>query len=440
MLNSAIGNNPNGGAPSGISADVYARVEQVMSAQNKGAVKLNAALTRDQTKLSALGQVRTALSAFQAIAQRLAGAGLSTSATSSAKDVLSASANGQAVGGTYAVEVKQLARGQTLLGAVQAGADSPIGTGAPAVIKVEFGSVDGKDFTPGAPKSGKTITIDSGNNTLQGMAAAFKAAGIDAQVVKSGNGFALALAGQSGAANSMRISVSGDAAVKDLLSYNPAGGKGGLSQTLAAQDALLSVDGKAVKSASNSVATALVGATLNLTATGTTSVVVAKDPGQIAANVAGLVSAYNHLNGQLQTLQKGDLKSDTALGQVGNQLTQVLQSGALAGAGVSVDKSGNLALDNAKLKAAIAANPEAVAKLFTNGGVADQFAAKITALTGDSGSLQRETVAVGKEVGALNVKKAVLTKALTAQANALVKLYSQQDQAGGPTSLFDFMA
>ncbi|MFM9435456.1 flagellar hook-associated protein 2 [Janthinobacterium sp. CG_23.3] len=459
MFSSAINNtnpyNANAGATQGgVSADVYARVEKVMASQGKGVAKLNSALTRDQTKLSALGQLHTALAKFQSIAQGMAGGGLATSATSSAKGVLGARTTGQAASGSYAVDVKQLAQAQVLASAEQKSADAAIGSGAPAVITVEFGRTDGASFAPGDDKTGKTITIKNGNNTLQGIAAAFKEAGIDAKVVKSGDGFALTLNGQSGAAGSMRISVSGDAAVKDLLSHSPGAAKG-MSQSVAAQDALLSVNGTEIKSAVNTLGAAIAGVRLELTGMGATSVVVAKDPGQIAGNVAGLVSAYNSMNAKLQSLKGGELKSDLALSQASSQMGQVLTSGGngvptsvLAKIGVSIGKNGELVLDEKKLNSAIAADPDAVSKLFTDNGrgVADQFAAKIGALTGDSGMLKKEVASVGREITTLTGKKAVMTKALTAQANALVQLYSQQAQSGGgygagpSRSLFDFMA
>ena len=431
------------------SAAVYARVQRVMASQNTGVVKLNAALAHDQTRLSALGQLSGALSGLQAIAQALGGAGLSTSATASSPGVLAAVASGAAASGSHAVDVQQLAQGQSLSSAVQAGAGTAIGSGAKTVIKVEFGTTAGNGFTPNGAAGSKTLTIDSSNNTLQGIAAALKSAGIDASVVASGKGVALSINGPSGSANSMRVSVGGDAALKDLLAYNPSGIKK-LNQGVPAQDALLTLDGKDIKSASNTLTGALAGTTLSLTATGKTNVLVAQDSSKIAGNIGTLVGAYNSLNAKLKSLQQGDLKSDLALGQVSSQLSQLLQAGgtsvaALAGAGISIARNGDLQIDASKLDSAVAADPGAVGKLFTNNGkgIADQLVARIALLTGDSGAISRETGTAGADLAALNGKKADLGKALTAQATALAKLYSQQEQAsanGAGTSLFDFMA
>ncbi|MES2743464.1 MAG: flagellar filament capping protein FliD [Pseudomonadota bacterium] len=438
------------------SADVYAKVERLMASQNGGVVKLNTSLARDQTKLSGLGQLHSALTRFQTLAQGLSGAGLSTSASATSKDVLTVSTGGKAVSGRYAVDVLQLAQAQVLRTGSQPSADAAIGTGAPAVIQIEFGSTDGRDFTPGHGQAAKSITIDSGNNSLKGIAAALKEAGIDASVVQSANGFALSLNGPSGAAGSMRISVTGDAATRNLLAYSPGGPSDNVTQVAVAQDALLKIDGKDVNSASNTLSDAIAGVSLSLTAKGSTKVVVARDATRIASNVGSLISAYNSLNAKLQSLQKGELKSDTALGQVSSQLSQIVKSGgvagsALASAGVTADKDGNLQLDDAKLKAAIAADPDALGKLFSNDGkgLTDQLIAKIGALTGDNGGIRKEVATVGKDIAALNGKKAVLAKAMTAQATALVQFYAQQEKSGlsnalpgmtgGATSLFDFM-
>ena len=438
------------------SAEVYAKVEKQMLSQNTGVTKLNNNLTRDQTKLSALGQLQSALAKFQGVAQNMAGSGLGTSATSSTAGVVGATTNDKAVNGTYAIDVKQLAQGQTLATAAQKASNTAIGTGATAQIKIELGSVDGKQFSAGDGKA-ITLTIDSSNNTLEGIAAALKKAGVDASVIKGEDGYTLTMNGKSGADNSMRISVTGDAAISNLLTYSPSASKG-MQQTTAAQDALATVAGKEVKSASNTLTTAIDGVTVELKAKGETNLVVAKDSSQIASNVASFVKAYNELNTKMQSLQEGDLKYDTALKQVSTQMSQVLRTASngvpvsvLASAGVTLGKSGELVLDEKKLKSAIDADPDAVSKLFTNNGkgVADQFGSKIGELTGTSSLITKEVQTVGKEITTLNTKKAELAKALTAQAEALVKLYSAQEQMGigsvlpgytGKSSLFDFLA
>lgn len=441
--------NTTSSTSSGVSTDVYNRVAQTMAPASAAANKVNASITKDQTKLSALGQLQSALSNFQQLVAGLTGDGLSTSAASSAKTVLTATSTGSAKAGTYAVDVKQLAQGQFLTSDDFAtDANGKVGTGATTTVKIDFGTAGGdKGFVANAALTSKSVTIDASNNTPDGIAAAFKAAGVDVSVVKGKNGeYSLSIAGATGAANSMRISVSGDAALKNLLAYDPTGTQK-LTQTSAAQDAILTVDGgKEIKSASNTIKdTAIAGATLNLVTAGKSDVTVAAGASQIGANLKSFVAAYNDLNAKMQKLQKGDLKADTALNQAANQMSQLLKTGGgsvsvtkLAAAGLSQDKDGNLVLDDKKLQAALTTDSSAVAKLFTTSdgrGIADLLSAKAGSLSSSSSVLNKETSLVTNEIKSLTAKKASMTKALTAQANALAALYTAQAQTGSGSAL-----
>jgi len=431
----------------GVSTDVYNRVQQTMASQTSAANKLNASLSKDQTKLSALGQLQSALANFQQIAASLSGSGLSTSAASSAKTVLTASSTGAAKAGTYAIDVKQLAQAQFLTSESFApSADGKVGSGATTTIKIDFGTAGADKAFAAGDAASKSVTIDSSNNTPQGIAAAFKAAGVDVSVVKDDDGkYSLSIAGQPGADKSMRISVSGDATLKNLLSYDPAGAQK-LKQTTAAQDAILTVDGKEIKSTSNSIKdSAIGGATLNLVAAGKSDVTITQSSSQIGDNLKAFASAYNDLNAKMVKLQKGALKSDTALDQAISQMSTLLKTGGgsvsvtkLAAAGLSQDKDGNLVLDDKKLQAALTADSGAVAKLFTSDdkrGIADLLSSKASALTSTNSVLTKETSLTSNEIVSLSNKKASMTKAMTAQANALAALYTAQAQTGAGSAL-----
>ncbi|MBA5605098.1 flagellar filament capping protein FliD [Duganella sp. FT3S] len=185
----------------------------------------------------------------------------------------------------------------------------------------------------------------------------------------------------------------------------------------------------------------------------------APDAAQTGKNVRALVAAYNELNQKMLALQGGDLKGDVALGQVSRQMAQLLKTGgdgvaagALAKAGVTLDASGNLQVDDKKLAAALAADAGGVARLLGNGGkgMAEQLAARAGTFTADNSVIRHEASTLNKEITAINGKRAVLSKALTTQANALAALYTQQAQTGGGGLLggasgasgtaFDFLA
>ncbi|MGW8391728.1 flagellar filament capping protein FliD [Pseudoduganella sp. HUAS MS19] len=419
----AFGNASVVGTP---SEAVLARVEQTLAPQRGAAAKLNASINLTQARFSGLGQLQSALSVFQDLAESLAGTGLSTRGSSSAAAVLGVTSSSTAAIGAHEVKVSQLAQQQILVSPEVQTADTRIGTGSPAVIRIGTGD------------SSKTITIDSRNNSLQGIADALKDAGFDASLVRSSTGTALQLRSASGAGNELNITVAGDTAIRSLFSQ--------ATQTQAAQDAILTVDGKTIKSADNNVESAIEGVTLKLADEGDATVTIARDNSQIAKNVEAFVKGFNALQDRLDSLGKGALRGNPALGQVRTQLDQLVRSAggsseALANVGLSIDTNGRLKLDNGILNAAITANPDAVSKVFTNEGrgLADALGARLESLGGERSVISRALSQADREVDTLQTRKSAMAQMLTVQAQALVRLYTQDEQLGGAASLFDLL-
>lgn len=178
---------------------------------------------------------------------------------------------------------------------------------------------------------------------------------------------------------------------------------------------------------------------------------VSLDATTLTKKVTDLIGQYNTLTDSLNGLRQGELKSDATVSRIQSQLARVFLVGTsgtatsyltMGSIGISTQKNGVLTLDATKFQNAVKRNPEGVAKLFTNGGkgIADNLVNQIQGMVGSAGSIPKETTAINKDISALNVKKDSLTKALTAQANALVKMYSQQNSSAsqsGSSSLFN---
>lgn len=384
--------------------DVYTKVSRIMPAQNAAAAKLAATANSDRATLSGLGHLRSALETFQAVAQALSGDGAYVSATSSDPDVLSANTTSASVGGSVAIEVRQLAQSQVLISKPLARPDSPIGDGSKAGIKFDFGVTTGKSFIPN-PSTGTAaqVLINADNNTLQGIAAAINEAGIGvrAGVARDGTGYALSLGSPSGTAGSMRISVNGNPALQNLLGHNPSGVKN-MRQTAVAQNALLTVNRATLSTASNTVSGVPAGTTLHLSATGASKLTVQQDPALLARNVDELLRTYNALNANLQTLPQRELKLDGSPAQIQKLLARSFhasdkQANALAKVGILPRTNGELVVDAARLQHAINTDPASVAKLITNGGlgIADTLVRQIQVLDGaGDGGRQEEGGAV----------------------------------------------
>ena len=208
MASTGTGIISSAGIGSGL--DVTALVSSLMAAEQAPLTALTKKQSSYNAQLSAYGTVKSALSTFQSTMQSLSATSklLAVTATAGDSAVLTASGGAGAVPGTYAIEVTQLAQAQKLVAAGQASDQTAIGSG---VLTFDFGTTSGSTFA-GNGQASKSVTIDSGSNTLAGIRDAINAAniGISATLVNDGSAspYRLSLSNtQSGAANSMKITV-----------------------------------------------------------------------------------------------------------------------------------------------------------------------------------------------------------------------------------------
>ncbi|WP_296443195.1 flagellar filament capping protein FliD, partial [Rhodoferax sp. UBA5149] len=258
--------------------DVPTLVSQLMAVERRPIDKLTTKIASYETKISSFGTLSSLVSSFQTAAKGLNTGLQKLAATPSDPGVLSATTGSSAVPGSYAVNVSQLAQSHSLVASGQASSTAAIGDGSATTVTFDLGAISGGTLTNGiysgaaftSNGSGTvSLSIDGSNNTLEGIRDAINAAapGVTATIVNDGSGtpYRLALSSSSsGVSNSVKITTSGgDGAIDSLLGYDPAGTQN-LTQTLAAQDAKLTVNGIAITSASNTVNEAIQGVTLTL--------------------------------------------------------------------------------------------------------------------------------------------------------------------------------
>lgn len=189
---------------------------------------------------------------------------------------------------------------------------------------------------------------------------------------------------------------------------------------------------------------------------GTTPSATTLDAAQLKTKITALVDGYNGLNATMAGLRKGDLKSDAALAGVRNQISVAFSgnagsasSAALSNIGITAQADGTWTIDAKKLQSAIDADPNGVSQIFTNGGkgIADNLTSTINGLVSKTGSIEQERGALNKDIASLNNKRSALEKSMTAQAQALAKIYSMQSGggiggggvSGGHSSLLDMI-
>ncbi len=364
--------------------DVPSLVRQLMAVERQPIDKLTAKVASYETKISSFGTLKGLVSSFQTATQSLNSNLQKLSATPSDPSALSATAASTAVLGTYSVNVSQLAQSQNVVAAGQTSSSTAIGDGGMATtVTFDLGTISGGTLTNGVYSGASftsngsgsaSITIDSSNNTLEGIRDAINAAsaGVTATIVNDGSGtpYRLALTSSStGVSNSIKITTSGgDGAIGDLLGYDPAGTQN-LTQTLAAQNAQLTVNGIAITSASNSVSEAIQGVTLTLKNTTATAanLTIARDTAAINTAASGFVEAYNALSSQIKSSSAygtgGVLAGDSTLRFMQDQMRGIFNTPPSDGTlttlgqiGISFQQNGSLQLDSSKFNSALTEN------------------------------------------------------------------------------------
>jgi flagellar hook-associated protein 2 len=379
------------------------------------------------TKLSSYGQLKSALSNFQSAAAAVGTSSLygTVTAVVSNNATLSASADSTAVAGNYSINVTQLAQAQSLVSAGQASSSAVIGGGT---ITLQLGTTSGSTFTAGS-SAAVQIQVGDSSSLLDIRDAINKAnAGVTASVINDGSGtpYRLALTSNAtGAASTMRISVADDAgsSLSSVLDYDPAGTKS-MTQTMAGENADLSINGIDVTSASNTVTGAAQGVTLNLATVGSTSLAVKSDTTTITNAIQNFVNTYNTLQSTVSSLTAYDTSTNTGSPLTGDNTTLTIQNeleaalnnaqkstGAnglsmLTQVGVSFQTDGTLALDTTKLGTELSTNLTGVQQLFagTDGlsGFGNQISNLLTNVTGADGSLTDATDGINQTLTTLN--------------------------------------
>ncbi len=357
-------------------------------------------------KLSAYGSLSGAVSAFQsAMASLNASTFQGLKAAVGDATIFSANPGNKAVAGNYQVKVTQLAQGQMLSAVGQGSKTAPIGSGTATTISFQLGTISGgtlangvytgASFVQDADQTAGTITIDSSNNSLQGISDAINAAnlGVKASITSDGSGSPERLvltSSKTGEKSSMKITVDGDADLENLLAYDPTGTQK-LTQNNAAQNTNLTVNGLLISSATNTV-NDVMGMTLNVLKIGESSLSVSQDTSSLEKGINDFIKAYNELNKTIKDLTAytpstvkgqagtgGPLVGDATVRTIQEQVRKTLSSSleglsntsmSLSKIGVAFQKDGSLALDSAKLKTAMTSNFSDIGALFATIGKA----------------------------------------------------------------------
>lgn len=268
--------SPTAGTGFDVSNTVSQIVANLQNIESPWKSQLNTLQTQD-TVISSLGSLLSNLSTDVSQFTDFEGVLAQKEGSSSNPDVLAlTSASSAAVAGTHSIVVNSLAATSSGdLDAITNASDTIAGS-----LTIQVGS-----------GTAQTITVDSTDNTLSGLATAINSAGIGvtASVLTDTNGSRLSLvSGTSGTAGELTV----NSAITDASNGNSA-----LAYNLATPgaNADLTVDGVSISSGSNTVSTVIPGVTFQLLATSTQTVQVqiVNDTSLVTSAVGQFVSDYN---------------------------------------------------------------------------------------------------------------------------------------------------
>ena len=396
------------GAGSGL--DLESLVTSLMRVEQTPLTRLQTKASSYNSTLSALGSLKAKLSSLQTAADALkpstgqAALEKFSTYTGSVADttIASATASTGAVAGTYSLNVTKLAAASQFKSS--------------AGLTPSIGSTLSFSFATDGTTRNKTITIDSTNNTLNGLRDAINKAamGVSATVVNGTGGSQLVITGDSGVSN--EITLGGSLASS-------------ITRSASAEDAAFVLNGVAVQSAKNTTTSAIDGVEITLSKIGTTSLTIAKDTNtKLTAALTSFVEAYNSASSLMKTQgaydpstkAAGVLQGNSTLRSAQSELRNAIYSISAGGTsayqrmsdiGISVSTTGTMTLDTTKLKNALSADGTGVANLV--GKIGSTFSSKLTNIVGTSGSIEASTTGLSALIKANSNQQTILGTRLT---------------------------
>jgi len=432
----------------GSGLDIAGIVQQLVAAEARPVeTRIGKQEARAQFKLSAFGNLKSALSEFRDTldVMRDLNKFLARQAVSGDESLFGVSVAGNAVPASYSVEVVQIAQAQKLTSASFVNQDTAVGTGT-LQIAVGANSFD--------------VDITATNNTLAGIRDAINAAidnqGVLASIVNADAGSFLILSGENtGLANAMTITQTGGDGGLASLEYDPGNGLNSLTQSIAAQDALIRIDGLDVMSDSNTITGAIQGVTIELAGSAPgqpTSLGIVNDTAKATETVNNFVDNYNKLIETFDQLSSfnadtkvaGPLLGDATLRGIRDQIRRELSVAVtdidanfstLSEVGIELQLDGTLAVNDSQLSTTLADEFSKFGQLFaTTDGFAVRAFNLVDQYLDTDGILEARTKGLNDQIDDFGVQREALNERLTSLESRLLRQFNALDSLLGQLS------
>ncbi|MCL0046229.1 flagellar filament capping protein FliD [Nitrospinaceae bacterium] len=345
----------------------------------------------EQQKLASFQELKNRLQTFKSVTTTLNTESrfvvnksvFSNNSFSDSNKVLDITTTSSASSGTYSLTVNNLATESKLITSGYAETTTSIPSGT---VRIVIGS-----------SASSTVTIDSTNNTLDGLRLAINNLGLDvkASFLNDGdatNPYRLLISGtQTGSSGTVTMNTNITSGTVTM----------GFETTQTAQDARLSLDGVSITKSSNTITDVITGAALKLQSAGSGTISLSTDTEAITTKVSDFVDEYNDLSLFLREQLALDTETEETGVLFGNfavqNLQQILRSSIsnkvtgvsgdysyLSQIGITTQPDGTLILDTDKLSDALLSDIKNVSQLFSSGGITTNSSVAFVGFTRDT--------------------------------------------------------
>ena len=350
----------------------------------------------EQQKLASFQELKNRLQTFKGVVTTLNTQSrfivnksvFSNNSFSDSNKVVDITTTSSASSGTYSLIVNNLATESKLITSGYAGTTASIASGT---ITIVIGS-----------SASATVTINSTNNTLDGLRLAVNNLGLDvkASFLNDGdatNPYRLLISGtQTGS--------SGTVTMSHATTQTPfSGGSAGVSfeTTQTARDASLLLDGVSITKSSNTVTDVISGAALKLQSAGSGTISLSTDTEAITTKVSDFVDEFNDISLFLAEQLALDSETEETGVLFGNfavqNLQQILRSSIsskitgisgdytyLSQIGITTQSDGTIILDTDDFSDALVGDIENVSQLFSSNGSVTNSSVAYVGFTSDT--------------------------------------------------------
>ncbi len=396
----------------GAGFDTKKIVEALVNAEKAPAeARINSKIAESEAKISGLGKAVSILNVVKDAAERLNDAkDFNTFTVSNSQEsAFSASSTSSARAGSNNVTVSQIAQEQRSVSNAFASETNAFNSD-PITVSISVGS-----------SNPVTTDITVSDASLQGTVSAINAAnlGVTAEIIDTG-----------ATSDRYRIQLIGETGAENVFSLTSSDSSLSFSSVQTATDAQLNVNGIDFTRSSNVIDDVITGVTLSLNTVtnGAANLSVNQDDAQARANIVDFVTIYNEAQRQLKELGNSSIGGELAGDSIFRSLTSSLRSlvlgtsssasgnvSNLSDMGISVSRTGELNVDDAKLDDALANDYADVVMMFS-------------ANTDDQSASSTEAAGLAGDISKLIADATDSNSYLTTQQEALADLNSDRQE------------